>query len=527
MTTTDDPNRRHLHPVEPPFDPEYDAAPSGPPDEVIAAERALLGALILAPDHATAIAAEVDGPDFYDPIHETIWDAAHALAADPDRKLDHLTLLSELRRRGEIKTGRLDGVYLADLMASCPVPGNFAAYAEDVRNAARMREVARTGRKLVQLGTTRDVTKVNTVLENAVQALDETVSRFGPRTAAEHPSGLHDLAWILTGTPPEVPPPTVCHRTDGHALFYPGKVNGIFGDPEGGKTWLAQCAIVEALNTGGTAAMIDVDHNGPDHTAARLLLLGARIDHIADPDRFRYYEPEDGDQLLAAVTDLVARRPTVALIDSLGEVFPMLGVNTNDGDEITTAMRTVCTRPATAGSCVITIDHLPKSHEARATGYAIGSIAKKRMIRGSYLRADVRVQPAPGARGLVTLRIEKDTAGELRKASGGAYAGTLTLDSTQPHITTWSIGREEMPKNDDGTLRPTSLMERVSRHIEQNDQCTFTDIKEAVTAKDKWLRDAISILVHEGFVARIDGARRAKLHHSIAPYREAEDDHAN
>lgn len=523
--------------TEPPYDPELDGPPpadldawrtphtTNQPAQAPEAERALLGALILDPELATPIALEVDAHDFYQPRHETIFDTAQAIAADPDRQLDHLTLLSELGRRGHLKPGHLDAPYLHTLMQACPLPANYPSYAADVRDAARIRNIADVGRKLLQLGTTHDLTRVNTALDDALQTLDDTVNRFGPRTAADNPAGLHDLAWILTGTPPEVPPPTLCHRSDGHALFYAGKVNGIFGDPEGGKTWLAQAAIVEALNDGGTAAMIDVDHNGPDHTAARLLLLGARLDDIANPDRFRYYEPEDGDQLLAAVNDIVTRRPTVTLIDSLGEVFPLLGVNTNDGDEITTAMRTVCTRPATAGSCVITIDHLPKSAEARTTGYAIGSIAKKRMIRGAYLRADVRVQPAPGARGVITLRIEKDTAGELRKSSGGGYAGTLTLDSTQPHITRWEITREEMPKNDDGTFRPTALMERISRYIEANDQCTFTDIKDAVSGKDKWLRDAITLLVHEGFVARIDGARRAKLHHSIAQYRENEDDH--
>lgn len=85
----------------------------------------------------------------------------------------------------------------------------------------------------------------------------------------------------------------------------------------------------------------------------------------------------------------------------------MLGTNTNDGDEISGVMRLLCTRPADAGSCVITIDHLPKSTEARTSGYAIGSIAKKRMIRGTYLRAEARTQPATGQIGRITLRIEK------------------------------------------------------------------------------------------------------------------------
>jgi hypothetical protein len=169
--------------------------------------------------------------------------------------------------------------------------------------------------------------------------------------------------------------------------------------------------------------MIDVDHNGPQATAGRLFLLGADLDAIADPERFRYYEPEDGEELLAAVTDITNRRTDVTVLDSLGEIFPMLGVKTNDGDEITTAMRQVLTRPALAGSCVITIDHLPKSTEARTSGFAIGSIAKKRMIRGAYLRADAKESQPPAAVGRITLRIEKDTTGELRRSSGGGYAG--------------------------------------------------------------------------------------------------------
>lgn len=526
MTTTDDPPRRTLHPVEPPYDPYEDRAPTNLPAAAPEAEQAVLGALLLDPTLASALALELDPSDFWRPTHEQIWDAAQALAADPERPLDPITLAAELQHRGQLTT--IGGApYLHDLMTACPSPAAAPHYAKEVRDAARIRTVANLGRLFNQVSATRDVTKVHHVLDTAMQALDDTVNRFGPRTSSLNTTGLHDLAWILTGTPPEVPPPTVLHRADGHALFYRGKVNGIFGDPEGGKTWLAQCAIVEELNAGGTAAMIDVDHNGPDHTAARLLLLGARLEDIANPDKFRYYEPEDGDQLTASVTDIVSRRSGVVLIDSLGEIFPMLGINTNDGDEITTAMRQVCTRPAVAGSCVITIDHLPKSTEARTTGYAIGSIAKKRMIRGAYLRADVKLQPAPGQRGIVSLRIEKDTAGELRKSSGGGYAGELVLDSTQPHVTRWEITRESMPKNDDGTFRPTSIMERISRYVEDNDQATFTDIKDAVTAKDKTLRDAIHNLVADGFIARIDGARRAKLHHSIAPYREAEDDRVN
>ncbi|CAI9417253.1 Protein RecA [Nocardioides sp. T2.26MG-1] len=479
--------------------------------------------MLINTDAITQVTAVLYPSDYYRPSHEQIHDAIVALhhRGDP---VDMVTVGAELERRGELQ--RIGGApYLHTLASGVPIAANASYYAAIVRDKARLRTLVDDGTKLTNLGYAGDIDKAEKFLGDAVDHITETAMRFGT-TSGTTSTGLHDLSWILTGQAPTAAPPVYCVRTDGHALFYSGKVNGIFGDPECGKTWVAQTAGVQALNAGGTFAMIDVDHNGADHTAARMLLLGAHIDDLANPEKFRYYEPEDADQLRAAVTDITTRAPDVVVIDSLGEVLPMLNVKSVDNDEITDALRLVCTPIAVAGSCVITIDHLPKSAEARVTGYAIGGTAKKRIMRGSYIRAEARTQPAPGQIGRITLRIEKDTTGELRKVTPGGYAGTFVLDSTQPHVTTYEITREDMPTNPDGSFRPTGLMERVSRFIEDNDQCTFTDIKEAITAKDKWLRDAIQVLVVDGFVARIDGARRAKLHHSIAPYRETEDDRA-
>jgi hypothetical protein len=272
--------------------------------------------------------------------------------------------------------------------------------------------------------------------------------------------------------------------------------------------------------------MVDTDHNGPSATTARLLLLGARPDQLADPDRFRYYEPQDGEQLLNAVNEISTRRDDVTLIDSLGEVFGLLGVNENHGDEVTKAMRQVCTRPAMAGCCVITVDHLPKSNEARATGFAIGSIAKKRMIRGAYLRADAKVKPTPGGIGRIVLRIEKDTMGELRRSSGGGYAGELVLDSTNDYAVEWTIRRETVPVSPDGSKRYTHIMEQVARFVEDDPGCSQRDIEKGVSGTAEYVRKAIATLVAEGHISRQPGKGRVMHHHLEIPYREAEDDQA-
>jgi hypothetical protein len=527
VTAHDDqppPDRPHLHAV-PPDEPDYDpyqtrlAAPTTGPVADKAAEQALLATLLHDPDTGATLADQLNRNDLYWPVHQEIWDTWHHLATHHGTPPDAVLLNAEFITNKNPDAARA----IAELLTAPATPGLAHHYARIVRDTARLRTVKELGAGLTDIATKGRVDDIDRYLGEALQRLDETVTRFGP-TTTDHNSGYRDLSWILTGQAPEIPPPTWVHHEAGYALFYAGKVNGVFGDPETAKTWLAQCAIVEALNSGGTAAMVDVDHNGENHTAARLLLLGARPEAIADGTRFRYYDPQEGDELRNAITDITAHHPDVVLIDSLGEIFPMLGLNTNDGDEITGGLRLI-SRPADTGSCVIFIDHLPKSSEARATGFAIGSIAKKRAIRGSYIRAEERVKPAPGQIGKISLFIEKDTAGELRRATpGGKYLGVFVLDSTQPHITTWSIQSDATPTTADGQVRPTHLMEAISRFIEQNDQCKFYEIKDAVTGKDKWLRQAVRLLIEEGFVSTMPGPRNATLHHTIALYREAEDD---
>jgi hypothetical protein len=133
-----------------------------------------------------------------------------------------------------------------------------------------------------------------------------------------------DVAALLDGDLPEPPKPRVGARDDGHALFYAGQVNVLFGDPESGKTFLAQAAQAEALAAGRRVLCLDLDHNGPEATLSRLLMLGAPWDALRDRALFRYVEPEDEVHLRAIMAAVLSWRPAVAPVDSIGELLPTL-----------------------------------------------------------------------------------------------------------------------------------------------------------------------------------------------------------
>jgi hypothetical protein len=277
-------------------------------------------------------------------------------------------------------------------------------------------------------------------------------------------STFSDLSWVLTG---ERRPPRQAEylQTDsGHHLFYAGRINGMFGDPETAKSWIAQTTIAQGLHRGHRAVYLDIDHNGATEIAERLLLLGANPTKVGSPDHFRIYEPEDRNGLLNFLVEMAHWKPDIAVIDSLGELMPMLGAKSIDNDELTDAMRAMLKPLAhKLGACVITIDHLPKGQDARSSGYAIGGIAKKRIVDGTYLSCEAIDPPAPGHIGKIRLSIEKDRHGQVRANATGRIAGDYVIDSTSPEFTNTRI--EHPATGTDGRIKPTSAMKTITQHL--------------------------------------------------------------
>lgn len=409
-------------------------------------------------------------------------------------------------------------------MEACSSPRQAEAYARAIVDHAKWRAFDEGLRKVRARLDAANADTIGDVLPDVLDTFDREVIRQGARTTAKA-TGRRDLAWVLDGTPPDVPAPVYGRRDDDTRLFYAGRVNGVYGDPETAKTWLAMMCACEAFEADQSVAYIDVDHNGQQLTVEKLLLLGARPDHIGDPARFRYYEPDDGHELRAAIAEATIWSPAIAVLDSMGEMLPMLGVKSVDNDEITVALRAIANPLANTGACAIYIDHLPKNKEARESGYAIGGTAKKRAIDGSYIHAEVRSAPAPGDLGKIHLRIEKDRPGRLRQACNGKWIGTFVLDSRQPHVTTATIESSGVPTNEAGDMRPTHLMEDVSRCLEQAGQpLSGKNITDSIKGRPQTIREAVARLVEEGYITTYPGPQRAVLHQLAVVYRHEGDE---
>src|SRR5699024_1631792 len=135
------------------------------PPQDLAAERGVLGGMMLSKDAIADVVETVRGHDFYRPAHEMIYEAIIDLYGRGE-PADLVTVSDELSKRGELaRVG--GGAYLADLIDMVPTAANAGYYAEIVVERAQLRRLVEAGTRIVQLGYAADGGEVDEVINEA------------------------------------------------------------------------------------------------------------------------------------------------------------------------------------------------------------------------------------------------------------------------------------------------------------------------------------------------------------------------
>lgn len=326
-----------------------------------------------------------------------------------------------------------------------------------------------------------------------------------------------NLADVVTGIVDgtiDRPQPIIGRYTSGPegALWYPARVNGLYGEPGKGKTMICVAVAAQVLNDGDSVAWIDIEEPVAG-IVQRLLDLGARPDAIID--RFAHYAPEEpishAHELLAELEDLA---PALVVIDSTGEALALEGAKPNNDDEVASWFQRWPRRIANrTGAAVVVIDHVVKDETTRGL-WPGGSQRKKAAINGSAFMVTPIKELGRGVDGRLKLTTSKDRSGHHRTAT---KACEFILDADG----CWQL--EGAAPTTDAPFRPTHLMEAVSRYLQmQSEPVGKNTIEKDVSGQGKAIRTAVDILVAEGYVRRTQQGQKS-LHEHIKPYIEALD----
>jgi AAA domain len=339
-----------------------------------------------------------------------------------------------------------------------------------------------------------------------------------PRTAPEPPLLTHswmpvDLSVFATSAPA---PPAI------GGLVYPGRRHVFSGEPETLKTWAALCLVVEQLHSDQVVIWVDFEM-GARELLARLRALG-----VADKEleRFVYLAPSEPMTDARVRADVEAllddRRPSLAIFDAFTGALELHGLDPDKGVQVERFYRTIVQPFQDGGAAAVLLDHVTKNKDARGKY----SIASERKLGGAdvHLGFESVVPFGRGAKGLAKIATHKDRPGHLPRPK----AAELELASDpETGAVTWQFRLGEAgPATGELAFRPTVLMERVSRYVEarvEEELPSRNKVEENVAGKRDYVRQAMDLLLADGYLQEVEGARSARLLRSVKPFREGDD----
>lgn len=319
-----------------------------------------------------------------------------------------------------------------------------------------------------------------------------------------------DLAQV-----PDVPPAQP--DLGGLGIAYRGKRHVFSGPQESAKTLAAYVLGLQILRLGGAFCLIDFEMGRWD-ARNRLRELGANAGELA---QIIYYEPEGRmpDRIPGDVIDTIGGRDALVLLDAAAGAFAFEELDDNKRMDVEKFGARYVEPFRKAGIATLVLDHVVKSSEARGN-YAIGS-ERKVGATDVHLGFTVVHPIKRGASGLYKITTHKDRGGFLKRG----HLCDFKLDSDQEtHALTWEFVLPQAV-DEEHPFRPTGLMEKVSRYLEQQyGPVPMSQLEKDIVGKGEWIRKAVSLLVDEGYVNESEGARKARLMTTISAYRESSDD---
>lgn len=219
--------------------------------------------------------------------------------------------------------------------------------------------------------------------------------------------------------------PTVALLVGGErsgGLFYPGLVNGVYGDASVGKSVVLAEIQARVLADGGIVVHWEFDNNPVTVIVSRLLHARAKPEDIRS--RFHVlYSTLDRD----ALTEEVQRAVRLVTLDALNPSVTSLGGDPYHPGGIDNAVREFFAPFTLHGACGVFVDHV--GHESKDR--QAGSIRKAQAVQGALYECQFEAPLKPGLTGRTRLVLRKDNQGALGDQVGKTVATAVMKSEAQ------------------------------------------------------------------------------------------------
>jgi len=150
-------------------------------------EYATVGGVLLAPARLAEVSRWLRPSDFSGSATRAVYQVALLVHARGD-PVDPVTVLAELRRRGELRRDGYPAGEILRMVEALPVPASMTYYARIVLAQSVSRQVAQVGQRLVQLGSRdRDMGELFAAVGEQFRLLGDVRRRWAVATGQPLP----------------------------------------------------------------------------------------------------------------------------------------------------------------------------------------------------------------------------------------------------------------------------------------------------------------------------------------------------
>lgn len=349
----------------------------------------------------------------------------------------------------------------------------------------------------------------------AVRARQMVESAIGKYGQALEPDGVDPVTGERTTTTwapmdpndpdsARVAPPAFLRRSDGPGLLYAGETNGLIGESESGKSWVAQYAAAQAMRAGLPCLYVDFESRY-GLVLERLELLGVSRETLRE--LLRYARPDEPLALAAERDrDEAARWAASGLIvvDGVNAAMDVVGLDSNSTNDATKFHRDILAPFAASGAAVVYVDHIPKTSIGQATRGAIGSQAKRAMTTGAIIKASKVKELGRGKDGAVALYVDKDRPGHVRGAipTGKENVALFLMDSTLLGGIDCRVIAPSEQSEFAASDRLATMRGAILAFVRDVGETSVNQIEKNVTGKSGAVRDEVGAMIGDGALVR-------------------------
>lgn len=326
----------------------------------------------------------------------------------------------------------------------------------------------------------------------------------------------------LTGSPmdPQAVSIEPLATVPGFPFVYQGGASGVIvGQTGGGRSALVQVCCYDAARAGLRCAYLGGEITPDEFNARAGTIARKRGDTVDEQLRGELAAVRYVDLASAVVAawqapqdwiERVVDRFDVLVIDPLSAIASALDFDFDKSNaEYIRAFDRLIAPLVARGITVVIVENVGHGEDARRRAKGVSAKGDKADLSFSCAAS---VNP-PG------LAIRCDKARSVRAPFHKGDEWVFTLDTQRIQR------REATPAGQAKTFRPTAIMEKASRLIEQTPGLSKAAIRKALGVATANTDLALAILHSEGYV-NIEKHRTANIHNTIRPYRQSADEHA-